>query len=78
MIFQILFAVRVDPLQSNRCMFRRLTMLSQNILSAMENRRLGSAVVVAAVDANGGPHTAPFGSICLSLRRYEVRPQPRT
>ena len=40
-------------------------MLSQNILSAMENRRIGSAVVVATVDAHGGPHTAPFGSICF-------------
>jgi len=40
-------------------------MLSQNILSAMENRRIGSAVVVATVDANGGPHNAPFGSICF-------------
>ena len=40
-------------------------MLSQNILSAMDNRRIGSAVVVATVDANGGPHTAPFGSICF-------------
>ena len=40
-------------------------MLSQNILSAMENRRIGSAVVVATVDANGAPHTAPFGSICF-------------
>ena len=39
--------------------------LSQNILSAMENRRIGSAVVVATVDAHGGPHTAPFGSICF-------------
>ncbi len=26
---------------------------------------MGSAVVVATVDANGGPHTAPFGSICF-------------
>ena len=39
--------------------------VSQNILSAMENRRIGSAVVVATVDAHGGPHTAPFGSICF-------------
>ena len=40
-------------------------MLSQNILSAMENRRIGSAVVVATVDANGAPHTVPLGSICF-------------
>ncbi len=40
------------------------TTLSQNILSALENRRIGSAVVLATVDAEGGPHTAPFGSIC--------------
>ncbi len=26
---------------------------------------MGSAVVVATVDVNGGPHTAPFGSICF-------------
>jgi pyridoxamine 5'-phosphate oxidase-like protein len=39
--------------------------LSQNILSAMESRRIGSAAVVATVDAHGGPHTAPFGSICF-------------
>ncbi len=38
--------------------------LSQNILSAFENRRIGSAVVVATVDSNGAPHTAPFGSLC--------------
>src|SRR6266571_2995693 len=40
------------------------TSLSQNILSALENRRIGSAVVAATVDADDGPHTAPFGSIC--------------
>ncbi len=38
--------------------------LSQNILSALENRRIGSAVVVATVDPDGSPHAAPFGSIC--------------
>ncbi len=38
--------------------------LSQNILSALENRRIGSAVVVATVDPDGTPHTAPFGSLC--------------
>jgi len=31
----------------------------------MENRSIGSAAVVATVDAHGGPHTAPFGSICF-------------
>jgi pyridoxamine 5'-phosphate oxidase-like protein len=41
------------------------TSLSQNILSATETRRIGSAVVVATVDSKGGPHTAPFGSICF-------------
>jgi uncharacterized pyridoxamine 5'-phosphate oxidase family protein len=38
---------------------------SKAVLSALENRRIGSAVIVATVDPDGGPHTAPFGSLCL-------------
>ena len=39
--------------------------LSKAVLSALENRRIGSAVIVATVDPDGSPHTAPFGSLCL-------------
>jgi pyridoxamine 5'-phosphate oxidase-like protein len=39
--------------------------LSQHISSALENRRIGSAVIIATVDPDGAPHTAPFGSLCI-------------
>ena len=48
-------------------------MLSQNILSAMENRRIGSAVVVATVDDQGAPHAAPFGKYLFCLLEDQMR-----
>jgi hypothetical protein len=39
--------------------------LPKSIFPALENRRIGSAAIVATVDRDGGPHTAPFGSLCV-------------
>ncbi len=39
--------------------------LPKTVLRALENRRIGSASVVATVDRDGSPHTAPFGSLCV-------------
>ncbi len=39
--------------------------LPKTIFPALENRRIGSASIVATVDKDGSPHTAPFGSLCV-------------
>jgi hypothetical protein len=39
--------------------------LPQTVFRALENRRIGSAAVIATVDRDGSPHTALFGSLCV-------------
>jgi flavin reductase (DIM6/NTAB) family NADH-FMN oxidoreductase RutF len=39
--------------------------LPKTVFPALENRRIGSAAIVATVDRDGSPHTAPFGSLCV-------------
>jgi len=39
--------------------------LPQAVFRALENRRIGSAAVIATVDRDGSPHTALFGSLTV-------------
>jgi flavin reductase (DIM6/NTAB) family NADH-FMN oxidoreductase RutF len=42
-----------------------VSQLPKTIFSALENRRIGSAAIVATVDPDGSPHTAPFGRVAV-------------